>query len=274
MISSWCICQKKRVLFRKIIQFSLNDHTFPHYRGLSIAQCQFCKVLKTIPIKRKKQKTEPISTAKHYEDNSVAVSNSFQALIEKLKHYLTVQSTVLDVGCSTGIFLTLLKQFGYKTYGVEPNKSAMTIAQKKLKKNIFHGTLPSLLKINKKQFDCIVYNHTLEHIENVGRELTLIRRCLQKNGLLVVGVPNTSNIVYLIRKKYWESLLPDQHIWHFHTNYIKQLLIRYGFSILDISFSNHTRSDYPFLKKIYFQFLILCNSLFRTGEAVLIIARK
>lgn len=273
MIASACLCKKKgKSLFKEIIRYQ-NETCFKAFNGLIIARCINCGLLKTINIPYHKPHTEPINTTHHYEANQNNIAISFRPIVAEIKKFKT-SGNVLDVGCSTGILLTLLKKEGFKVYGVEPNKKAFLCAKKKLGPNISFGVLNDFIKTDKRQYDVVIYNHTLEHIKDIHEELALVKKIMKNDGLIIMGVPNTANVIFYLRQKHWESLLPDQHVWHFNSNYIKRLLETYGFRILNTSFTDHTRLDYPFLKKIYFSFLCVVNKILRTGEAVLFVAQK
>lgn len=129
-------------------------------------------------------------------------------------------------------------------------------------------------QVQKKRFDVIIYNHVLEHVTGPKSELEHIKKLLKPGRYLIIGVPNRNNIIFFLRKKYWELLLPDQHIWHFSFADIKALLTHAGFTVKTVSYTNATREDYPMLKKIYFRFLTVINTAFGTGEAMLVTAQK
>ena len=270
MIRSNCVC-KTNATFTAYIVYN-NETVFKEYDGSIIGKCNTCGILKTFPSGKNKQFDPFITKSEDYENRRKEFESLFSPIIAYVEKYTTPRSTILDVGCSSGILLTLLKRKKYDVYGIEPNKQAYLFAKKKLKKNIFPGTLLPFSKKTNKKFDCIMYNHVLEHIENINQEFRLISRLLKKNGVLIVGVPNTDNIVFKIRQKYWEYLLPNEHIWHFDTNYLKKYLQVQKYKILDTSFKDDERKSYPFHKKIYFTLLAFLNRIMHTGEAVLIVA--
>ena len=86
-----------------------------------------------------------------------------------------------------------IKEEGYEVHGVEPNTGAFEKAHNKLGKTIFKGTMKEYLK-SPHTFDCIIYNHVLEHISDVNAELKLIRKALKPGGIFIAGVPNTAKI--------------------------------------------------------------------------------
>lgn len=68
--------------------------------------------------------------------------------------------------------------------------------------------------------------------------------------------------------------MPKEHIWHFSKNYLTTFLKKNGFTVIDISFSDDRRIEYPLLKRLYFSTLSFVNKVLYTGEAMLIISKK
>lgn len=251
-----------------------SETVFKAYEGTIIGQCKNCGILKTFPSKKNKLFNPVITKVEEYEKRKKEFEILFAPLTDAVKNNVKKNGTVLDVGCSSGILLSLLKHKGFDVYGLEPNKEAFSLARKKLKKNIYNKKLIDLSINRKNKFDCIIYNHVLEHIENINEEFLQIKKVLKKNGILIIGVPNTDNFIFKIRRKFWESLLPNEHVWHFNIKYLVQYLQKQKFEIVKIGFEDDARKSYPFLKRIYFTLLSLLNKITGAGEAVLVIAQK
>lgn len=271
MFKSTCICRSKSSFTPRIVY--RHETVFKAYEGNIIASCIHCGTLKTFPAK-KNRLFDPVCTkASLYEEKAGKFEDLFRPIIKKIIRF-SPSKKILDVGCSTGILLSLLKKEKFDVYGIEPNKIAYAIAKRKFGNRIFSGTLSSYLKKEKGKFDCVVYNHVLEHVPNITGEFRHIEKTLRPGGLLVVGVPNTANFIFGVRRKFWESLLPNEHVWHLNTKGLIYLLEKEKYRILDISFNDDARKEYPLVKRIYFGILSLLDLLFHTGEAVLIIAQK
>ncbi len=268
---SACLCSKKRSIFTPFISYK-NEAVFKDFEGIIIGKCKNCGLLKTFPPKN--LKFNPKQSRKDmYESRKSFFISLFIPIVEKIKQYKP-SGKVLDVGCSSGILLELLKKETYDVFGIEPNKKAFLIAKKKFGQKIFYGTLKSFIKKSKKKFDVIIYNHVLEHIEDLRSEIMLIKKTLRKNGIFILGLPNTNNYIFYLRGKYWEPLMPNEHIWHFSKKIISDFLKKNQFKILDIAFSNDDRKDYPFIKQLYFKVLSSINAILHTGEAILIVSKK
>jgi len=270
MIKSECVCNNKASFLPFIVY--KNETVFAEYEGTIIGKCTKCGLLKTFPKKHSKKFNPLITKAKEYEKRREEFETLFQPIVQAVEKYVPKNGTVLDVGCSSGLLLGLLKKEGYVVKGIEPNESAFKIAHKKLGDCVINETLHPAS--HKAKYDCIIYNHVLEHIEDIQKEFSCINTVLKKNGILIIGVPNTDNCIFYIRKKYWEYLLPNEHIWHFNANYLLRFLRRLKYSPLEVSFSHDKRSDYPWIKRCYFSLLCLGDTLFHTGESTLIVAKK
>jgi len=272
MFFSACICQNFKISgFKPVIQFN-NETVFKNYEGMIIGKCLKCGILKTFPPKDSSFNPKQ-SRADFYEKDKDLFIELFKPIVEKIKKFRR-KGKVLDVGCSSGILIELLSKEGYEVYGIEPNKKAYKTANKKLNKRIFNGILKKFIIKNKNKFDFVIYNHVLEHIDNPIDELFLVNKVLKKGGFLIVGLPNIQNIIFFLRQKYWEPLMPNEHIWHFSNKYLINLLKQRGFMLLDISYSDDARKKYPILKRLYFRILSLINKLFNTGEAMLLIIKN
>lgn len=270
MLHSTCLCLPEAD-FREHIVYK-NETVFRRFEGTIIAKCTHCGLLKTFPPSSSRRFDPAQSRGDMYDQESDKFVSLFAPIVGVVKREMT-HGTVLDVGCSSGLLLSLIKKEGYEAYGIEPNTDAFKKAQQKLGTNIYHGTMKEFLK-NNRTFDCIIYNHVLEHITDVNAELKLISKALKPGGILIAGVPNTANVIFFMRGKYWEPLMPNEHIWHFSAYYLERLLRKHGLSVFDKTYSDDPRKDYPLRKRLYFKTLSLVNMICGTGEAVLLVARK
>lgn len=136
---------------------------------------------------------------------------------------------VIDIGCSTGVFLDLFKESGWETWGVEPSKSGI-IAKKKGHKVINDyfekGVLP------KNYFDLVIMNHTLEHMDNPAKVLTSLHGLLKSNGSILVDVPNAGGFGARILGEYWPYRLPDEHKSQFTRASLTAIFRTSGFKVI------------------------------------------
>ena len=270
MIISSCLCRAgKNSTFEKHIEYK-SERVFKHFEGIVIGKCSNCGILKTITPKSGIKFNPKQSRGEFYDVNKEKFVELFKPIVQLVKQYVD-SGSVLDVGCSSGILLSLLQDEGFNVTGIEPNKAAFEKARKRLGYKAFRGTLKDFIKRKRVKFDCIIYNHVLEHIADPIGEIKLAKKILKKTGVLIIGTPNTNNIIFYLRQKYWEPFMPNEHIWHFHSKYLINLFKKLNFEVADKLFFDDMRKDYPLIKRIYFSTLSTLNKIFNTGEATLLV---
>lgn len=220
-----------------------------------------------------------------YIQESELFKNIFKKRINEITKFIK-SGKVLEVGCSTGLMLSVLKDKGFEVKGVEISEKAAEIAKEKgieVKINLFE-------KINfKEKFDLIIFNHTLEHMENPLKVIEKARTILTPKGYLMIDLPNFDSPVAKLLKKRWPHLLPDEHLWHFTQKTYESLFKKVNFKIIRVKkasgvwdFADPYRELYVSLKnrkkRFFKNFLTFIPSLIMTklnnGSDLLVIARK
>ncbi|MCB9987705.1 MAG: class I SAM-dependent methyltransferase [Rhodospirillales bacterium] len=106
--------------------------------------------------------------------------------------------TLLDVGCGAGRFAFSVKQrYNCEVWGIEPNSQFASEANGILDKVINNVYTGEVEQIEGKQFDCIVFNDVLEHMEDPWKILKASRSNLTNQGVVVASIPNL---------RFWEVL--------------------------------------------------------------------
>ena len=186
---------------------------------------------------------------KYYQSkNYISHSSTKKGLINKVYHLVrsyqfykkkeVIQSSskikkgkILDIGCGTGDFLKYMDSSGWETDGVETDKGAKIIAEKKLGKKIKEKL--DLIS-DEDKYDVISMWHVLEHIYNVEDYLKRVNKLLKKGGVLIVGVPNCASYDAKKYKGNWVAYDLPIHLSHFRKNNIKELAKKSSFKLKDI----------------------------------------
>jgi len=155
--------------------------------------------------------------------------NVFLKRFSIIKRFSKSRGKVLDIGASTGVMLDIFKSEGWKTWGVEPSKSASAVKDKghKLIKDIFERA-----KLPKNYFDVVVLNHTLEHMDDPLFVLKKVYELLKKEGIVFIDVPNFGSLASRILGKRWPYLLPEEHKHQFTQRDLQDILQKSGYKIL------------------------------------------
>lgn len=194
-------------------------------------------ILQTIPIPNQDE------IGRYYDSESyISHTDSKANLVDKLyqivkqhsikKKYKTIlklksnTKTLLDIGSGTGDFLSASNHYNIGSIGTEPNEHARKLSIKK--GNI---VVSDLDQIKDKKFDVITLWHVLEHVYNPEQYLKNINALLEKDGLLLIAVPNYKSYDSNYYKNYWAAYDVPRHLWHFSRCGMKELLKQQNFRI-------------------------------------------
>ena len=164
-----------------------------------------------------------------YIQNERLFRNIFKATLKKILKYKK-KGSVLEVGSSTGLLLTLFLDVGWEVTGVEPSKKSVEYAKN-------HG-IRTINKTFEKadidgKYDVVIFNHVLEHLKDPEEVLKKAYGLLKDDGILVINVPNAGSLSARVYKNNWKYLLPEEHLWQFTPGSLKELLNKQKFSILE-----------------------------------------
>jgi len=146
---------------------------------------------------------------------------------ERMKHLLKKGSVVLEIGCASGYFLSLIRDLVAETHGVEPH-----IAYGDYAKGLGLTIFPDYVQCASAHYDVIFMFMTLEHLRDPVKSLKEIGSLLKKNGVLVIEVPNADDImistfnIEAFKSYYWQA----PHNWYFSPKTLSRALDKAGFT--------------------------------------------
>lgn len=146
---------------------------------------------------------------------------------------------LLDVGCSSGAFLVVAREYGFKVAGVEPAAAAAKTARE-MQFVIYEGRLESL-PLDHKSWDVITMFEVIEHIKDPLLTLKKCNRLLRSHGILVLCTGNTESwtVKYMAREwEYFDMAKHGGHISFFSPMSVRVLAERTGFEIADLRTRN------------------------------------
>ena len=183
---------------------------------------------------------------KYYESvDYISHTDSKRSLFEKCYHFIKsialknklnlvnslqpTKGSILDIGAGTGDFLSVVKENGWNTIGVEPSEKAKAIAQKK---GVSFVEQTSELENN--SFDVITMWHVLEHVPNLDNQIKELKRLLKPNGSLIIAVPNFKSFDAKQYGNFWAAYDVPIHFWHFSKTAIKKLFTKEDMELVKV----------------------------------------
>jgi 2-polyprenyl-3-methyl-5-hydroxy-6-metoxy-1,4-benzoquinol methylase len=137
---------------------------------------------------------------------------------------------LLDVGCSSGYFLSVAKQLGFYAEGVEPGLEAVQTARA-AGLTVHDGLLEDVV-LPEQSFDAITLFEVIEHLKDARDTIQRCNRLLRPGGILVIGTANTASWTFMAMKSRWEYFHIEKHGGHvsfFNPDSVKILARQSGF---------------------------------------------
>jgi len=153
----------------------------------------------------------------------------YRQVVEKFS--ARVPGRVLDIGCSTGIFLAEMKEAGWDAYGVELNPNAAEYARSHFGLDVSIGTLEEA-DLDKDTFTAVTFWDVLEHTRDPQETLCRVHTLLNNKGILIMTVPNYDSWDRHLFKRYWVGYDAPRHFYVFPRPVLSRLLSQAGFEVL------------------------------------------
>lgn len=157
---------------------------------------------------------------------------SLKQKLKLIEKYSSSEKTLLDIGCGTGDFLQTALNAGWEVKGIEPNKKARDIANKKTSNKVF--TPEALDDFQDASFNVVTLWHVLEHLPDLEQHIKLLDRLLKHDGTLIIAVPNFKSHDAKHYKEFWAAYDVPRHLWHFSRQSIEKLFLETGMTVSKI----------------------------------------
>ncbi len=163
-----------------------------------------------------------------------------------LKQFIKYGDTILDVGCSSGKFISIISTLDdeLKCFGIDIDDSGIKEANKLYKNNANFDkqTLASLKDSDK--FDLVTFRGTFQYLgEELHESIATLKKVLKNNGKVVIfSLPSTDSFMYDLLSDKWGLFHPEMSLM-FNEKSIKFLADKNNFKIETIR--------YPYLSDIY-----------------------
>jgi len=202
----------------------------------SLIKCRDCSLILTTPYPDESNAAAYYESQNYFshqdrkEGTIAKIYNLVKILNVKKKYQVATKNLtvgkVFDIGCGTGDFLSYSKKHAWEIFGLEPNNDARKLAEEKLQTQLLKSIEQAELK--SEEIQLITLWHVLEHIYKPEELMRFIDKVLDKNGRLVVALPNYESYDAVYYRKYWAAFDLPRHLFHFNKKSIVQLMNKHG----------------------------------------------
>jgi 2-polyprenyl-3-methyl-5-hydroxy-6-metoxy-1,4-benzoquinol methylase len=198
-------------------------------------------------------------------------------IINVLESKLPAHAEVLDVGCGNGVISRSLGEKGFTVKGIDVSEKAIERARElnKFPQVNFDVVSAEQLVADGHRYHAVICSEVLEHLTDPGKLLSVLHELLDKDGVLIVTVPNgvgprelfvTRPIISLQKKNNWvwrsvqgmkklfgykgttvQSSADDlTHIQFFTKSSLERLADEHRFRIIRFGKTNFVEDVFPF----------------------------
>lgn len=179
---------------------------------------------------------ESVDYISHTDGNKSLFEKMYQfvksiALKNKLKliNSQSAKGRILDIGAGVGDFLSVCKNDGWETIGIEPSDKAKNIAKSK-----GVSFVENLSELEDHSFDIITMWHVLEHVPNLEEQISELRRLVKPNGTIIIAVPNFKSFDAKHYEQFWAAFDVPIHLWHFSKTAIQKLFAKEKLELIKV----------------------------------------
>ena len=160
--------------------------------------------------------------------------NQYKIDVEFLKKYISSESRILDVGCSSGVFsFEIYKQCNPEyILGIDIDPSAIKFANENYAHIVDFKNI-DLLRVEKnRKFDLIIFRGTFQYLDKTLHEsIKHLKELLTLDGKIVLfSLPSTDSFVYHLLKEKWALFHPEMSLM-FNEKSIRHLFQKSHFKV-------------------------------------------
>lgn len=205
-----CAGNSHKILFIQTYS-ETSDHNI-----VSCNNCGFVFVINTNPQSFYNQYYKEMSKYENTRDQELHDKS-----VEVIARHARFTDKVLDMGCSTGHLLSILKKKGYKNLlGVDPSPQCKIVASKLYRITVKTATIDSFK--SREKYNFIILATVLEHLSELRKSIAKITALLTKEGKLFISVPNASRFYERVEEPFYE--FSPEHINFFSPQFLEVFL--------------------------------------------------
>lgn len=244
---------------------------------LVFMKCQDCELIwrSNDSLHIRKEYDSDYFNSKNYLKNRGHKIKKSEGLLRLAKHFQPNLKNMLEVGCSVGNTLQAAKNLKINHLGIDISLFAVNFC-KDMGLNAECVSIEHLI-MQKERYDLIFMQHVLEHFTHPAIVLTQCHQLLNKNGLILILVPN-SRYKRAEKKReqhrfYNKKGVGAEHYTYFNYTTLSAMLQSSGFNVLQKNYPTFVRnsnSPYNLFNRIFRKSL----SILKFDQEIIILAQK
>ena len=168
--------------------------------------------------------------------------------LDIIARFCAVGSSLLDVGCAYGPFLTEARSRGHRCYGIDIAGSAVEYVSNTLgipAVSRDFGQLDPAESFSVDKFGVIAMWYVLEHFKNPDAILRQVSQLLEHGGVFAFSTPNSRGISGLTGLNSFLRRSPEDHYTVWSPRIARRVLKSHGFSVKKIRITGHHPERFP-----------------------------
>ncbi len=251
-----CGAGEKRILFSQVFD-ALSEGSLS--AGYDVVICQHCGFAFADRVPEQSVFDRYYAEMSKYEyeqrggEESAADLARFEAIAEEVRPFVSSpDARILDLGCSNGRLLAILRQKGFPNVsGLDPSPACARDAHELYGVNVSTGTLMKN-DLSAEPYDLILMIGVLEHIRDLDDAIKKVAGMLSPRGRILFEVPDATGFPDWPDAPYQQ--FSTEHVCFFSATSLRNLMHRHGFSLVNdhtLSRNQSVSTVMPVVSSIY-----------------------
>lgn len=193
--------------------------------------------------------------------------------IKSLIQQNEIKTSVLDIGCAYGPFLSAAYDKGFSVFGTDISEDAVDYVKNTLNfpacvsafpdfdpEKLFVPAQNSFSVENAvsdakafssmpKNFDCVTMWYVIEHFRNLNAVLTKVSSLVKKGGIFAFSTPSGEGVSATTDSENFYKISPSDHFTLWEPSKADAILSKFGFKVEKIVSTGHHPERFPQIKK-------------------------
>jgi 2-polyprenyl-3-methyl-5-hydroxy-6-metoxy-1,4-benzoquinol methylase len=215
---------------------SMQHEAFFEKEGWQLLRCARCQLVfvGNPPTDEQREALYSFASGYHEELGKDAASIAFhrreaERNLAVLTRHRAPGGRLLDIGCSSGLFLDLARKVGWQVRGLEYSPDSAQMARDQFKLDVVTGELrPDTFAPG--SFDVVTLWDVIEHVPDPKSVLQRVKPLLAPGGLLVLKTPNVDGLYPQLSLRlaqglgFWGHPEPPGHLFQFSVATLTQMV--------------------------------------------------